>query len=227
MASKSGEKGKRLEREVKEFFNLAYDTLEFSRTPGSGAIMGQSNFQKNKGMEDDTKRVLGSDLICPSWFKFSVECKNYMDKPNYATIIKSSDAMLDYWLAEALFDSINLKQTPMLVFRTSRKGTFMVLPTMLIDTSKLKYYCNYNCFTIIGIEHFMSIKTEVLEWNGTKFDAIQQWMQQDEQVRYYLNNMLIQLLNIKDKKKSQAKITAVTTLLSQLDELNNEQKKTT
>lgn len=220
MASKSGEKGKRFERDIKELLNTAYDTLEFTRTPGSGALMGQSNFRKNSGLEDSTKRVLGSDMICPDWFKFSIECKNYNDSPNYSTIIKSSDTKLDYWLAETLFDSINLKQTPLLFFRTSRKGTHIAFLTEFFDIQP-KYHAKYDCFTIMGVEHFEQFKTQFVAYNDIHFHAIQSWLNESSQVDYYLQHMLNQLsLGGKRDKQNQAKIQAVTYLMENRNKQN-------
>ncbi len=213
MASKSGEKGKRFERDIKEMLNKAYNTEEFTRTPGSGALMGQSNFRKNLGLEDSTKRVLGSDMICPDWFRFSIECKNYNDSPNYAAIIKTSDTKLDYWLAETLFDSINLKQTPMLFFRTTRKGTHVAFPRQFFDIQP-KYSVNYDCFTIMGVEHFEQFKQDFVTQNDLKFDDIQQWLNTSPQVSYYLEHMLKQLSTGKKDNKNQAKIEAVQFLMN-------------
>lgn len=218
MASKSGEKGKRLEREVKDFLNKTYDTEEFSRTPGSGALMGQSNFQRNIGMEDATKQVLGSDLICPTWFKFSIECKNYADSPNYSTIIKSSDKKLDYWLAETLFDSINLKLSPMLFFRTSRKGTHVAYPSQFFPHIRPKYHTNYDCFTIMGQDDFAQYAEQWKEDNEVNFEAIQTWLQTSPEVTAYLEFMLEQLTKGKADNKKQAKIEAVTFLLNSRNE---------
>lgn len=213
MASKSGEKGKRFERDIKELLNKAYSTEEFTRTPGSGALMGQSNFRKNVGLEDSTKRVLGSDMICPDWFRFSIECKNYNDSPNYAAIIKTSDTKLDYWLAETLFDSINLKQTPMLFFRTTRKGTHLAFPTDFFPIQP-RYCVNYDCFTIIGVDHFEEFKQDFIHFNDTHFEHIQKWLNTSPQVTYYLAHMLKQLSTGKGDKKNQAKIDAVQHLMN-------------
>ena len=119
MASKSKAKGSRFEYTIRDMLNRVYNSKEFARTPGSGSIMGRSNFAKREGMSSAAKDTLSADLICPSWFPYSIEAKNYADKPTYSTIIHSYDATLDGWLGEALFDAKNFEKIPLLFFSTT------------------------------------------------------------------------------------------------------------
>ena len=56
--------------------------------------------------------------------------------------------------AETVFDSINLELTPLLVFKTTRKGTHCALPKLFLDSLTLDYYSAYRDFIIIGLEQF-------------------------------------------------------------------------
>ncbi len=154
MPSKSKSKGNALERDVRDILNNVYGTEEFARTPNSGAIMGLSNYERNQGLSESTKATLGSDLICPDWFKFAVECKSYADKPNYAAIIKGPDTDLDCWLGEACFDARNLGLNPMLVFKTNRKGIHVAIPSMMWSQLELEFYLMYRHFLIISMDTF-------------------------------------------------------------------------
>ena len=155
MPSKSKNKGNKFERDVRDFLNEVYDTEEFSRTPNSGAIMGRTNWGKNQGLSEDVKRTLGSDIIVAENFRFAVECKHYADKPNYAAILKGPDTTLDHWLAETLFDAINLNLHPMLFFKTNRKGIHVALPGYFYpEIQEAEYFLKYGAFLIIGIDIF-------------------------------------------------------------------------
>lgn len=178
MASKSKAKGSRFEYTIRDMLNKIYDTKEFARTPGSGSIMGRSNFAKREGMSDAAKDTLSADLICPSWFPYSIEAKNYADKPTYPTIIHSYDATLDGWLGEALFDAINFNKIPMLFFNTTRKGSFIAVPEIIAKHLKLGNYLVYRDFRIIGMAAFADnadvfkvkgteLLTEVIAWMGS------------------------------------------------------------
>ena len=136
-----------------KIFNRLYETEEFSRTPNSGAMMGRSNWGKKQGLSENVKRTLGSDIIVPDWFRFSVECKHYADTPTYEAIIKApGDKTLDHWLGETLFDAANLHLHPMLVFKTNRKGTHIVLPSYFLEATKPNYYVKYGAFIIVGLD---------------------------------------------------------------------------
>jgi hypothetical protein len=213
MTSKSKSKGNKLERDVRDVLNTMYDTEEFARTPGSGALMGQSNFRKNSGLEDMTKRTLGSDLICPEWFPASIECKNYADKPNYSTIIKSDDKTLNGWLGETIFDAINFGLVPMLVFRTNRQGTHVVLPEMMLDVLDVTHYVKYNEFVIIGIQHFEQQPTTIRLYFQTHQDKILEWMNTSPYVTTLLEQL--QLALAKKKKKDISQIDAMQHVLDE------------
>lgn len=146
--------------------NEAYNTEEFSRTPNSGAIMGRTNWGRKQGLSEDVKRTLGSDLIVPDDFKFAVECKHYADTPNYSQIIKGPDSFLTHWLAEVVFDAVNLKLHPILFFKTNRKGIHFAVPEYFwitceryegCNTNDLmgEYFSHYGPFVISGIDTFI------------------------------------------------------------------------
>lgn len=205
MTSKSKTKGNLLERDMRDLLNDVYDSTEFARTPGSGAIMGQGNFRKNIGLADTTKKTLGSDLICPEWFNFSIECKNYADKPNYATIIKGPDKTLDHWLAETCFDAINFEQMPMLFFRTSRKGTHCAIPAIFEQHLNLPFSLKYRDFVIFGVEYLEQNKDTLLRDSHSK-ECIE-WLMTSQCVTDLL--LFLEQELIKTKKKGLSEVDAI------------------
>lgn len=150
-----------------KLLNVTYNTEEFKRTPNSGAMMGQTNWGKNQGLAEGVKRTLGSDLIVPDSFRFAVECKHYKDDPNYAQIIKGPDTKLNHWLAECIYDAINLNLHPLLFFKTNNKGTHFALPEHFYITNDpfpdgdnlagltADYLLHYGPFVISGIDTFL------------------------------------------------------------------------
>ena len=190
MTSKSKSKGNKLEREMRDFFNNMYESTEFARTPGSGAIMGLSNSAVNAGLEQATKQTLSSDLICPNWFKFSVECKNYAkDAVNYSTIIKGNDKTLDGWLGEACYDAINLKLAPMLIFRTVRQGTHVVLPYIFKNSLDVEYYLTYKDFIVVDAEIIKHNATTLRDFADNDAESIQVWLRSSTHVTELLSTL--------------------------------------
>lgn len=203
MTSKSKNKGNRLEREMRDELNKAFAVEEFARTPSSGAIMGLSNYNKNKNLEDNTKKTLGSDIICPSWFQFSIECKNYGDKPNYAKLLSSSDTDLDGWIGEVLFDAINAKRSPLLIFRTTRKGTFMVLSNHflpMIIASDYNYLRYNKEFVIVDANFVFTTSLAFNAFNDLNYTAVQQWLESSTVVASMIENMLTKKGKKNEKK---------------------------
>lgn len=208
MASKSKNKGSRFEYTIRDLLNKTYDSKEFARTPGSGSIMGRSNFAKREGMSDAAKDTLSADLICPSWFPYSIEAKNYADKPTYPTIIHSYDATLDGWLGEALFDAKNFGKIPLLFFNTTRKGSFIAVPEILAKHLELGNYLVYREFRIIGMS-FFEPNALVFKEKGTELLAdVLAWLGTSECVKYLLDNLDAKATKQKTSKKDVNKTTA-------------------
>lgn len=176
MPSRSKSKGNKFENDIVKAFNELHETEEFRRTPNSGAMMGLTNAAKFAGLSESVKRTLSSDIICPDWYRFAIECKHYGDQPNYSTIIKGNDAKLDHWLGEAIFDAYNLNLHPMLCFKTDRKGAHVAIPS---------YWCHHfglfpafhlvydSVFTIMGLEQWLVIgPTFVNKYSAQESDAM-------------------------------------------------------
>ena len=168
--SASKNKGSKFEREVAELLNKTYDTQAFRRTTGSGAIFGRSNHVRAEGVEESTVLALSSDIVCPSWFHYSIEVKHYKDKPNLATIIKSNDSILDGFLKEVELDTINAGRVPMLLFKINRQGIHIAVPKKLFvsEISHLSHCLIYNDYVIFGSDFLPEMKDSLLKI-GDKF----------------------------------------------------------
>lgn len=201
MTKRSGLKGGEFERLTAKFLNKVYETEEFTRTPGSGALMGMSNFAKRMGLSEEVRRTLGSDLIVPEWFPYSVECKWYKADPNYSTIIKDNDSMLDLWLGEAVFDAINFDAIPMLVFKTNNQGIHYAIPTDIISMIVVTHKLMYNEFTIIGERQFAENAQSIVEAGQIQKTDIMKWLEQSPYIRRLLDNLMTKKSNRRNKNK--------------------------
>lgn len=198
MASKSKSKGNRFEYELRDLLNSLYDSEEFARTPGSGAIMGRGNFVKRQGLAADVQNTLACDLITPDWFPFAIEAKSYADQPNYSRIISSTDSHLDKWLGEVCFDARNFNLIPLLFFKTTRKGTHAALPYSLIESLNCfpNKFLKYGDFIIFGIDQFIEINQHLRDTSGVIEDVVK-WLETSDHVI-----SLIESLQSKTKKAS-------------------------
>lgn len=184
MASKSKNKGSRFEYAIRDMLNKVFDSKEFARTPGSGAIMGRSNFAKRSGMSDAAKDTLSADLICPVWFPYSIEAKNYADKPSYTAMLTNSDATMDGWLAEALFDAINFDKIPMLFFNTSRKGSYVAVPEIVGKQLVVDNYMRYREFMIVPMSTIQKNAHLLRSIAPDTLPKVIEWMANSECVKH-------------------------------------------
>ena len=204
MPSKSKTKGNTFERDVSKILNDVFNTNTFTRTFGSGAIVGKSNWNKRTGLDDALKTALASDIIAPEWFPFSIECKHYADTPNYSTIIKNDDKDLNCWLGKSMYDAINTSTIPTVFFKTDRKGIHVAIPHFFIgDVSCFNHYLFYNGFIIIGIDQYKEIIPILVEQLKNtpelKMQIVQFYKDQIESDNVYTK--LYNAFLIGDKKK--------------------------
>lgn len=186
MASASKNKGNRFEYAIRDALNKAFNTKEFARTPGSGAIMGRSNFAKRAGLSEAAKDTLSADLICPEWFPYSIEAKNYADKPNLHAVLQGYDSTLDGWVGESLFDAGNFGKIPLLFFNTTRKGSYVVAPKLIAEHLTLSHYCVYRDFYIVPMSCFIENAIIVRDKGKELLPDVLNWMETSSHVKELL-----------------------------------------
>lgn len=204
MTSKSKAKGNRFEYEIRDMLNKIYDSGEFARTPGSGAIMGRGNFVKRQGLSEDVQNTLSSDLICPDWFPFAIEAKNYADSPIYHSLIGGQDLKLNHWLGETCFDAKNFNKIPLLFFKTTRKGSFVAMPYDFAVTATNgalpKQFLKYDEFIVMGVDYFIEHKEDFRNCTQN-VPAVSEWLSSSVQV-----TTLLQYIDDVASKKKKKKV---------------------
>ena len=127
----------------------------FRRNPDSGSYFGGQN-QKRTQTHDLDHAVFG-DLICPSNFNFSIECKNYKTPPSFNAMIKQDCKQIDTWLGQALQDADNSKKLMALVIKYNSVADIVVIKQTFGD---LKTIINYKDYAIVTLEDFIAQKDE-------------------------------------------------------------------
>lgn len=208
MTSKSKAKGNRFEYAIRDLLNRVFDSTEFARTPGSGAIMGRSNFGKRAGLSDAAKDTLSADMICPSWFPYSIEAKNYADKPIYHTMIHSYDATLDGWLGEALCDAKNANKIPFLFFNTTRKGSFIAVPEIIAKHMTVGNYLVYRDWRIMSMSAIETNFQVLKDMGNLHLADVVAWMLTSTHVKELEAIQLVKTSKPKAPKKKKEKEVA-------------------
>lgn len=128
MSIKSKQKGNSYERLIASEFSERFNDT-FKRVPQSGAIVGGQNRSKNLQLREDAQEILAGDIICPKWFPFSVETKNYGEKqaPNFYTLLENDSSKLEEWLDQAKGDAEFAKKDYLILCKITRKSQYAIV----------------------------------------------------------------------------------------------------
>ena len=136
-------KGNTFERKMANLLSDRFQEMTgkekgFRRNPDSGSYFGGMN--KRRTQTHDTEHAAFGDLICPTNFLFSIECKHYKSAPTFTSIIAGEVKQWDTWIAQAQQDAASSNRKMMLVIKYNNVDEF-VLVDQAIDTleHKLKY----------------------------------------------------------------------------------------
>lgn len=140
----SKKKGNRWELQIAKELSKRYHD-EFRRVPQSGGFVGGKNRTRNMFLREDAKEIFAGDLICPPWFRFAIECKNYADSPKMHNLLSIGDKDLDDWMKQAKTDAEFAKKEWIVIFNITRKQAFCCVDKKLFDDTidELIYPKNY------------------------------------------------------------------------------------
>lgn len=154
MAINSKNKGSNWERALCKILKERFPGRDFSRVPTSGAFFGKTNKEKRSLAEDNVKEVLSGDIICPSDFRFSVECKSYAEISFWDLFNDSSD--LHSWMKQCSEDAEFTNKIPLLVVKINNHKPFIGTTMELTN-----YVFKHNDFYFQTLESFLNLKETV------------------------------------------------------------------
>jgi len=104
----------------------------FRRNPDSGSFFGGAN--KARVRTHNTEHAAFGDLICPSAFRFSIECKHYKSAPAFSAVVSGKVAQWDKWIGQAEQDSAQSNRNFLLIIKYNNVEEFAFfdreLPTL-------------------------------------------------------------------------------------------------
>jgi len=112
-------KGSTFERQIAKTLNDRFNTLEFSRTPGSGAFATTHTLPEHL-------KIYG-DLITPQNFKYCIECKKGYNNINLYSLYNYSSELWGF-LDQCQKDSEKCYKSPMVIFKQDRQPTLAIVP---------------------------------------------------------------------------------------------------
>ena len=147
----SKKKGNRVEREFAKAFNDRFNLKDaFRRVPMSGAWTTNNI---NTDVRQDAKEILSGDLIVPTNFKFSIECKgraefNFWDMLNDDT----KHLEIDDWIIQAQNDASISGKEPLLLIKVNNRKPFALFPVKLKESN-----IRYKDFTIMRFDYLLKL----------------------------------------------------------------------
>jgi hypothetical protein len=147
MAKVNGKsKGNTFERKIANLFSERFKEktgLEkaFIRNSDSGSYFGGKN--QRRATTHDLEKATFGDIVCPSTFNFSVECKHYKTAPSFKSIVEGKVAQWDTWISQAEQDAKNSCKNLMLVVKYNNVDEFVIIRPC--DSLKpIMHYKNYD-----------------------------------------------------------------------------------
>lgn len=153
-------KGKNFERFIANDLSKRFSD-KFIRVPCSGGIVGgKFNFIKNQYLSEEVKKLLSGDIICPNWFPFVLELKNYKDEPKLQNILLFNENFyLDKWIDQCEKESHQSQKPWLLIFKITkyRKNIFCLFNQNIINDKNVLqdiFYLKYKKYIIIDYNIF-------------------------------------------------------------------------
>ena len=128
-------KGNTFERQVAKILSDKL-SLNFERTPSSGAIVGGKNYNKKQNTFDQqSMNVFVGDVFCSNGeIKVAIECKSYKSSDNVQSLI-NGNSFIQKWYDEIVIDAAKVNKTPVLIFKFNRSKIFIAsenLPASIV-----------------------------------------------------------------------------------------------
>ena len=160
MAVNSKNKGNTFERKVAKTLSERFKVRtgidnSFRRNIDSGSFFGGKNKARTESY--DLEKATMGDLVCPSSFKFSIECKHYKDAPSFLSILKQDNKTLDKWLEQAQQDAENADKHALVVAKFNNVPEMAFVKTEVWGRSADMHYKG---FVIVLLDAFLEAEDD-------------------------------------------------------------------
>lgn len=156
MTINSKNKGNAFERKVAKLLSQRFSDKtgienSFRRNIDSGSFFGGMN--RTRAQTHSLDKATFGDIVCPSGFKFSVECKHYKEPPSFATIARGSNATLDQWIEQATDDASRCNSAPLIVMKFNNIAELVMLEASVWGSAPAIHYRD---FVIVDLDRLLA-----------------------------------------------------------------------
>ena len=158
---KTGQKGKRVERELCKELNKRFSKLiaknswgHFSRSVGSGNRWGQGVH-----LPKHAKDTFYGDITCPENFLFVIESKGGYNDIDLNFAFDSGHKEIDDFLKQVLDDSKRSGRKPLLIWKKDRKPrlAFIQMEFQSSTLLQFKYFMRYNDWVAVLFDDLIKL----------------------------------------------------------------------
>jgi hypothetical protein len=126
----SKNKGNTFERKIANLLSARFASLTgiakaFRRATDSGSFFGGKN--ESRIVSHDVAKANFGDIICPSEFAYSIECKHYKEPPSLSNLIDGCVRDWDKWIAQATQDCLNSGKRMLIIVKYNNQKEFVIV----------------------------------------------------------------------------------------------------
>jgi len=164
MAVNSKNKGNTFERTISKMFSSRFGTflgidVAFRRNLDSGSYFGGKN--QNRVSTHNDEHTFFGDILCPSNFRFNIECKHYKKQPSLDGVLNGGVSDWDKWIAQAEQDSKNVDKHPLIIVKYNNADIFCLVPKSVIFDLRFDCVVYYKKYGIILLSDFLLKDDEI------------------------------------------------------------------
>ena len=152
-------KGNSFERKISNLFSERFESYtgipkSFRRNSDSGSFFGGKNKKRTESY--DLEKATFGDIITPTNFLFTIECKFYKEVPSFGMLVKKNITKWDTWINQAANDANAANKKFMLIIKYNSINEIVLLEEKVMDeifTYKVndKIYYVYNLSDILSL----------------------------------------------------------------------------
>jgi hypothetical protein len=87
----------------------------------------------------DTEKATFGDIICPSTFAFSIECKHYKAPPSFSLLVKQDCKEWDKWINQAAQDCVSASKKMLIIIKYNNVDEIVLVDDLMGLTPIINY----------------------------------------------------------------------------------------
>jgi len=162
---KTGQKGKRVERDVVHLLNTRFQEIlsksgeGFSRSIGSGNRWGQGVM-----LSAQAKQTFSGDIACPTNFIWTIESKGGYNDIDLNSVFDGGNSTLNEFIKQVSDDAERTSRKPIILWKKDRRPRLAILKLddvkTHLDPEKIQYFMHYREWVMVNFDFVLTLPDE-------------------------------------------------------------------